>query len=394
MLVLAVVVERVTLYYSGIEVPGPESSNAACSTCTARGTSERSITQEILIGEVAIISMFTPSSASVEKTRAATPGCERMPAPMIETLPISSCVGHVRERLPRERLERRARDAQVLARDGEGDLREPAGGGGLVLDDHVDVHVRPGERLEDARGGAELVGDADERDARLVGRVGDGCDQGLLHRAFFEHNRTGLGIEGGAAVDAHAVIARVLDRAQLQHARAGGGHLEHLLEGDGRELARVGHDPRIGGEDAGDVGVDLALLRAERGGDRDGGRVRAAAPERGDVLGGGRDALKAGDEHDRVLVERRPHAVGPHVEDPRLRMRIVGHDPRLGARQRDRAVAEVVDRDRAERTGDALAGGQQHVHLARVRDRRRAPRAIAISSSVVFPRAESTATTL
>jgi len=30
-------------------------------------------------------------------------------------------------------------------------------------------------------------------------------------------------------------------------------------------------------------------------------------------------------------------------------------------------VAQIVDRDRTQRAGDALAGGQQHVHLARVR---------------------------
>ena len=81
-------------------------------------------------------------------------------------------------------------------------------------------------------------------------------------------------------------------------------HLEHLLEGDDRQLARVGHDPRVGAEDAGDVGVDLADLGAERGGDRDRGRVRAAAAERRHVVAG-RDALEAGDEHDLVLVERR-----------------------------------------------------------------------------------------
>ena len=49
------------------------------------------------------------------------------------------------------------------------------------------------------------------------------------------------------------------------------------------ELARVGHDPRVGRVDAGDVGVDLADLGAERGGDGDRARVRAAAAERRDV---------------------------------------------------------------------------------------------------------------
>ena len=80
----------------------------------------------------------------------------------------------------------------------------------------------------------------------------------------------------------------------------------------------------------------------------------------------GRDALEAGDEHDRVLVERVHDPVGAHVEDPRLRVRRVGDDAGLRAGQRDRAVPEVVDRHRAERAGHPLAGREQHVHLARV----------------------------
>ena len=44
------------------------------------------------MGDVEIISMLMPSPPSVENTFAATPGCVFMPAPMIETLPISSSV--------------------------------------------------------------------------------------------------------------------------------------------------------------------------------------------------------------------------------------------------------------------------------------------------------------
>ena len=47
----------------------------------------------------------------------------------------------------------------------------------------------------------------------------------------------------------------------------------------------VGDDPRVGGEDAVDVGVDLADVGVERRGQRDRGGVGAAAAERGDVLG-------------------------------------------------------------------------------------------------------------
>ena len=55
----------------------------------------------------------------------------------------------------------------------------------------------------------------------------------------------------------------------------------------------------------GDVGVDLADLGADGGGERDRGRVRAAAAERRHVLGG-RDALEAGDEDDARPRRARP----------------------------------------------------------------------------------------
>jgi hypothetical protein len=52
----------------------------------------RPIMQEILIGEVEIISRLISSSASVRNIVAATPGCERMPAPMSETFPRRSFI--------------------------------------------------------------------------------------------------------------------------------------------------------------------------------------------------------------------------------------------------------------------------------------------------------------
>jgi 2-dehydropantoate 2-reductase len=48
----------------------------------------------------------------------------------------------------------------------------------------------------------------------------------------------------------------------------------------------------------------------------------------------------------------------------------VGDDAGLRPRERDGVVPEVVDRHRHERAGDALAGREQHVELARVRPRR------------------------
>ena len=59
-------------------------------------------------------------------------------------------------------------------------------------------------------------------------------------------------------------------------------------------------------------------------------------------------------------------AVSLHLEDARLGVAGVGHDPRLRAGERDRLAAEIVDHHRRERAGHPLPGRQQHVHLARV----------------------------
>ena len=104
--------------------------------------------------------------------------------------------------------------------------------------------------------------------------------------------------ERRADVDRDVVAAGVLDAPQVQDLGAAGGELEHLLVGDGVELAGRRDDARVGGEDAVDVGVDLADVGLERRGERDRGRVGAAATEGGDLLGVLGDALEAGDDHD------------------------------------------------------------------------------------------------
>src|SRR5262249_18477921 len=64
------------------------SSKTLWRALTASGTRSAAMTHEILIGEVEIISMLIFSRPRTSKTLAATPGCERIPAPTIETLPI------------------------------------------------------------------------------------------------------------------------------------------------------------------------------------------------------------------------------------------------------------------------------------------------------------------
>ncbi len=69
-------------------------SKAAWISRTARSTSGARTTQEIRIDEVEIISMLMPASARVWNIFAATPGCERMPAPTSDTFPISGSAVH------------------------------------------------------------------------------------------------------------------------------------------------------------------------------------------------------------------------------------------------------------------------------------------------------------
>ena len=135
--------------------------------------------------------------------------------------------------------QRLARPLEVVAGDGEREVRLRVLGDGLVLDDHVDVDVGVGEGAEHAPGDAGLVAEPGQRHPRLVG-VGHGCHHRLLHRRVLgEHERTGGVLERAAAVDADPVVAPVLDRAQLQHPGARGRHLEHLVERDLGELARA-----------------------------------------------------------------------------------------------------------------------------------------------------------
>ena len=63
-------------------------------------------------------------------------------------------------------------------------------------------------------------------------------------------------------------------------------------------------------------------------------------------------------------VDRLLDAVGPDLHDLRLAVGGVGDDPRLRAGERDRRLAAVHDRHAEQRGGDALTGGEQHVHLA------------------------------
>ena len=154
------------------------------------------------------------------------------------------------------------------------------------------------------RGHARLVGHADQRHLGLVLVERDAAHDDLFHAAsFFFHNGSRVVVEAGADFEHDAEFLGDFDRPELHHLRARSGELQHLVVGDLLKLPRVGHDARIGGVDAVDVGVDLAEVGLERGGQRDGRQVRTAAAERRD-LAAGRLPLKAGDDDDVAGVEQ------------------------------------------------------------------------------------------
>ena len=165
-------------------------------------------------------------------------------------------------------------------------------------------------------------------------------------------------------MDGQIKAACVLDAAQVEDLGSCRGQFEHLLVGDDLELPRLGHDARIGTEDAVDVGVDLAHVGAEGSSECDRGRVRTAATEGGDVLGVLRDALEPGDDRDRSRGERLLDAPGGHVDDAGSTVRGVGDEAGLRPGVGASLLAQVVDGHGDEGHGDALARGEEHVELS------------------------------
>jgi hypothetical protein len=134
-------------------------------------------------------------------------------------------------------------------------------------------------------------------------------------------------------------------------------------------ILRARGTTRIGGEDAVDVGVDLADVGFEGCGERHGGGVGSAAAESRDVARDPVEALEARDDRDSALVEGLAHALRRHVDDLRGAVLGGGQHAGLAAGERERLEPHALDRHREQGHRDALAGGEQHVELSGGRDR-------------------------
>ena len=149
----------------------------------------------------------------------------------------------------------------------------------------------------------------------------------------------------------------------MQYLSAERRQLEHFIIGDGVELARILDDARVGGVNAVNIGVDLAQVSAERCGDGDSGRVRAAAVEGGHVAHLV-DALEAGNDDDAAVVQLCLETVAGDALDARVRVVAVGLHADLPAGQGNDREAELLDSHGEQGHRDHLTGVEQHIHLA------------------------------
>ena len=150
-----------------------------------------------------------------------------------------------------------------------------------------------------------------------------------------------------------ALVLDRLDRVLVHDRGAHEGQLAQLGVGDLRDRARVGHDARIGHQNAGDVRPVLVHVRvhSRRG---QGARDVAAAAAHDLDLAGGQAAVKAGDQDLSVGREGLgDRAVGPVAVD----LAVVAEE--YAVRRVDEAIAQIL----GHQTGrEILAAGDQLIH--------------------------------
>ncbi len=216
-----------------------------------------------------------PSAASVSNIFAATPACVFIPTPTRQLADILVSADLLKTDLGLEPLDDPPCFRQVRLVHGKRQVGQWCAGAVTdVLHDHVDTDGGVGERLEHPSGNARPVGHADEGELGLVLIESHATNHDVFHAArLFFHNRPRIGIETGPDFEYNMKLFRGFHRSKLHHLGARAGQLEHLIVRDLIELAGVGHNPWIGRIHAVHIGVDLAEVGLERGGERDGRQV-------------------------------------------------------------------------------------------------------------------------
>ena len=124
----------------------------------------------------------------------------------------------------------------------------------------------------------------------------------------------------------------------------------------------VGHHPGVGGEHPGHVGVDLAGVGVQHGGQRHGGGVGPAPAQRRDLTVD-RHPLEARHHRDPPGRQGLAQAVRLDLEDLGPAVVVVGDDAHLAPGEGGRLDAQLGQRHAQEGHGDPLPGADQHVVL-------------------------------
>ena len=209
----------------------------------------------------------------------------------------------------------------------EGDVRLLFLQGGDILQHHVDVDLRVRQRTEELRRLTRGVRDTQDGDLRLriVGSYsGQDC---FFHGDILQcsgNQRAGVVTVRRANSHRYVERASVFHTAQHQDLRPRCGQLQHLLEAELVQLARIGHNARIRGVDAVHVRVDLALVGIHRRRERHRRGVRATAAQRGDVARIAVHTLEARDNGDLARIHGLLDAARRDVNNARVAVALGG----------------------------------------------------------------------
>ncbi len=255
------------------------------------------------------------------------------------------------------------------------------------------------EQFQQLRAGGGWAGGAQDEDVPLADDGGHAARRprrkpahhGAAFRAVAICPADRRRLRGGAGVDGDAAFLGKFYGLCVEHLGSGLGHFLRLFVAQGIELPRRRDHAGIGGINAVHVAADLAPFRAQRGRERHGGRVAAAATQGRDFLFVG-NALVTGDDDDFPPGQLVLHPEGADLDDAGVRVPVVRDDAALAAGEGDRLAAEFPDGDAEQRHGDAFAGGEEHVQLA-ARRVGESFFARPSRSSVVSPIAETTTQT-
>ena len=249
----------------------------------------------------------------------------------------------------------------ILLAHGEADVLGVVAADGLKDDIHVHLLLR--QQREDLKGDTGLVGQPHNGQTGHVLVAGHPADVHFFHGICnLLDFGAGLAGEAGEDLQIDAVAFGHFHRAVVQDLGAQGGQLQHLVVSDLFQLEGAGHMAGIGGEHAVHIGVDLAQVGPQGGGQRHGGGIGAAPAQGGDVVVLVQ-ALEAGHDDDGLLIQLRQHALGVQPLDAGVSVDRVGAESGLPARQGDDRVAHGLDGHGTQRAGDLLAGGEEHIHL-------------------------------